>query len=111
MLFRSVSQSRYVESAVPVGLNNSDATLIVKDSADPTKGVLFGGSSYGANDTLEKSNSVSYGNNILNCFNLSMDICMITKLGVLTLFTNLISSTELDFIKKNDLSKYFNSNL
>ena len=30
------------ESAVPVGLNNADATLIVKDSADPTKGVLFG---------------------------------------------------------------------
>lgn len=44
------------ESAVPIGLNNADATLIVKDSADPTKGVLFGGSSYGANDTLEKTN-------------------------------------------------------
>lgn len=44
------------ESAVPVGLNNSDATLIVKDSADPSKGVLFGGSSFGAKDTLEKSN-------------------------------------------------------
>ena len=44
------------ESAVPIGLNNADATLIVKDSADPTKGVLFGGSSYGANDTLEKVN-------------------------------------------------------
>ena len=26
------------ESAVPIGLNNADATLIVKDSADPTKG-------------------------------------------------------------------------
>ena len=33
------------ESAVPIGMNNTDATLIVKDSADPTKGVLFGGSS------------------------------------------------------------------
>lgn len=44
------------ESAVPIGLNNADATLIVKDSADPSKGVLFGGSSYGANDTLEKTN-------------------------------------------------------
>ena len=33
------------ESAVPVGLNNSDATLIVKDSADPSKGVLFGATS------------------------------------------------------------------
>ena len=32
------------ESSVPVGLNNADATLIVKDSADPTKGVLFGSS-------------------------------------------------------------------
>lgn len=44
------------ESAVPIGLNNADATLIVKDSADPSKGVLFGGTSYGANDTLEKTN-------------------------------------------------------
>lgn len=44
------------ESAVPIGLNNADATLIVNDSADPSKGVLFGGSSYGANDTLEKTN-------------------------------------------------------
>ena len=43
-------------SAVPIGLNNADATLIVKDSADPSKGVLFGGSSYNANDTLEKAN-------------------------------------------------------
>lgn len=44
------------ESAVPIGLNNADATLIVQDSADPSKGVLFGGTSYGANDTLEKAN-------------------------------------------------------
>ena len=44
------------ESAVPIGLNNSDATLIVKDSADPSKGVLFGLTSYTANDTLEKAN-------------------------------------------------------
>lgn len=44
------------ESAVPIGLNNADATLIVKDSADSSKGVLFGGSSYDANDTLEKTN-------------------------------------------------------
>ena len=29
------------ESAVPVGLNNSDATLIVNDAADPSKGVLL----------------------------------------------------------------------
>ena len=39
-------------------MDNADATLIVKDSADPTKGVLFGGSFYIANDTLEKTNSV-----------------------------------------------------
>ena len=50
-------QSQYGdESAVPIGLNNSDATLIVKDSADPTKGVLFGSTSYNAHDTLEKAN-------------------------------------------------------
>lgn len=42
------------ESAVSVGLNNSDATLIVKDAADPSKGVLFGSSSYIANDVLVK---------------------------------------------------------
>ena len=45
------------ESAVPIGMNNTDATLIVKDSADPTKGVLFGTTAYIANDTLEKANS------------------------------------------------------
>lgn len=45
------------DSAVPIGLNNADATLIVKDSSDPLKGVLFGGSSFGANDTLERTNS------------------------------------------------------
>ena len=44
------------ESAVPVGFNNSDATLIVKDSSDPTKGVLFGGSAYDSGDTLERLN-------------------------------------------------------
>lgn len=44
------------ESAVPVGLNNADATLIVQDSADSTKGVLFGSASYGSNDTLQRTN-------------------------------------------------------
>ena len=44
------------ESAVSVGLNNADATLIVKDSADTSKGVLFGGSSFGTSDYLERSN-------------------------------------------------------
>ena len=45
------------ESAVSVGLNNSDATLIVHDAADSTKGVLFGGSSYVSNDNLERMNA------------------------------------------------------
>lgn len=44
------------ESAVSIGLNNADATLIIKDSSDTSKGVLFGGSSYTANDTLERTN-------------------------------------------------------
>ena len=44
------------ESAVSIGLNNVDATLVVKDAADPSKGVLFGGSSYIANDTLVRDN-------------------------------------------------------
>lgn len=44
------------ESAVPVGFNNADSTLIVKDSSDPSKGVLFGGSSYVADDTLVRAN-------------------------------------------------------
>ena len=44
------------EAAVSVGLNNADATLIVKDSADPSKGVLFGGSSYSSADTLVRDN-------------------------------------------------------
>lgn len=45
------------ESAIPISLNNVDATLMVKDSSDPSKGVLFGSSSFGANDTLEKANT------------------------------------------------------
>ena len=45
------------ESAVPVGLNNANATLIVNDASDSSKGVLFGSSSYIANDTLEKANA------------------------------------------------------
>lgn len=45
------------ESAVPIDLNKADATLIVHDAADPTKGVLFGSSSYDANDSLQKYNA------------------------------------------------------
>lgn len=44
------------ESAVPIGLNNADATFIVNDPADKTKGVLFGEASYSSNDNLEKAN-------------------------------------------------------
>ena len=43
------------ESAVPIGLDNTDATYIIKDSADPNKGVLFGTASHTPNDTLEKA--------------------------------------------------------
>ena len=44
------------ESAVSIGSDNTDATLIVKDSADRSKGVLFGSSSYASNDALVKAN-------------------------------------------------------
>ena len=46
------------EAAVPIGLNNADATLIVNDASDSTKGVLFGGPSFTSNDTLQKVNGV-----------------------------------------------------
>lgn len=45
------------ESAVPIGLDNTDATYIVKDSADPSKGVLFGSASHTPNDTLVKADA------------------------------------------------------
>lgn len=45
------------ESAVPIGLNNTDATYIVKDSADPRKGVLFGSSAHTPDDTLVKADT------------------------------------------------------
>ena len=44
------------ESAVSVGSNNTDATLIVKDAADSSKGVLFSGTSYSPVDTLVRDN-------------------------------------------------------
>lgn len=47
------------ESVVPIGLNNSDATLIVNDAADPKKGVLFGSGAYTANDNLQKFNAAT----------------------------------------------------
>ena len=45
------------ESAVSVGLNNTDALLRIHNSADGTKGAIFGGGSYTADDSLEKANS------------------------------------------------------
>lgn len=45
------------ETAVPIGLNNADATFMVNDPSDKSKGVLFGQSSFSANDTLLKANS------------------------------------------------------
>lgn len=43
------------ESSVPIGMDNTDATYIVKDSADRKKGVLFGQVSHTPNDTLVKA--------------------------------------------------------
>jgi hypothetical protein len=45
------------ESAVSVGLNNTDALFRIKDAADGTKGAIFGGSSYTTGDSLQKGNS------------------------------------------------------
>ena len=45
------------ESAVSVGLNNTDALFRIKDAADGTKGAIFNGSSYTADDNLQKFNS------------------------------------------------------
>lgn len=45
------------ESAVSIGLDKTDATYIIKDSADPSKGALFGLASHTPNDTLEKADS------------------------------------------------------
>lgn len=47
------------ESAVSVGLNNTDALFRIKDAADGTKGAIFGGSSYTSGDSLQKANSAS----------------------------------------------------
>lgn len=45
------------ESAVSVGLNNTDALFRIKDAADGTKGAIFGGSSFTTGDSLQKANS------------------------------------------------------
>ena len=76
------------ESAVSIGLNNADATLIVKDSADPSKGVLFGGSSYGANGTLEKTNvasTPSHGSYASQVRTLSVASCSTNPLNTFSL--------------------------
>lgn len=45
------------ESAVSIGLNKTDALFRINDAADKTKGAIFGGSSYTADDSLQKVNS------------------------------------------------------
>ena len=45
------------ESAVSVGLNNTDALFRINDAADGTKGAIFGGSSFTTGDGLQKANS------------------------------------------------------
>lgn len=45
------------ESAVSVGLNNTDALFRINDAADNTKGPIFGGGSYTTGDSLQKANS------------------------------------------------------
>ena len=42
------------ESAVSLGLDNADATLILRDSSDPSKGVLFADNTYKGVDNLQK---------------------------------------------------------
>lgn len=44
------------ESAVSVGLSKADATYIIRDNSDRSKGLLFGGTSYVADDVLVKDN-------------------------------------------------------
>lgn len=45
------------ESAIAFGSHDSDATLIINDASDPTKGALFNTSAYTSGDTLQKTNS------------------------------------------------------
>ena len=42
------------ESAVSVGLNNADASLMINDPSDPSKGVLFANNTYKGVDALQK---------------------------------------------------------
>ena len=45
------------ESAVSVSMDKADATYIINNSSKPSNGVLFGGSSYDADDTLVRANA------------------------------------------------------
>lgn len=45
------------ESAVPIGMNKTDALLWFNDPADKTKGAIFDSGSHVPNDTLEKENT------------------------------------------------------
>lgn len=52
------------ESAVSVGLNETDAVFRIKDSADNTKGAIFGGNSYTTGDSLQKANSAPVSSSV-----------------------------------------------
>nr|DAW98509.1 MAG TPA: Major capsid protein [Microviridae sp.] len=45
------------ESAVSIGLKDTDALFRIKDAADGTKGAIFGGSAFTLGDNLQKANS------------------------------------------------------
>lgn len=47
------------ESAVSIGLDNTNATYIIKDSADLTRGVIFNSSTYSKDDNLVKDNAAT----------------------------------------------------
>ena len=75
------------ESAVSVGLNKTDAVFRIKDAADNTKGVLFGGNSYTANDSLEKVNCDSvpaYGSYVAPVHTASTGLQLVGFSGKLT---------------------------
>ena len=44
------------ESAVPIGLNNAEATIITADNLDKAHGFLFDNGSFNSNDNIQKPN-------------------------------------------------------
>ena len=45
------------ESAVPIGLNNAEATIITADNLDKAHGFLFDNGSFNSNDNIQKPNT------------------------------------------------------